>query len=189
MPTSTKSAHLLATARSLFEKEGFHATGIDRILNEAKVAKMTLYNNFGSKEQLIVAVLDEASRTMIDRLETTALESSTDPYDQILAVFDAFGDWYTDPAFCGCMFQAAVAEFPDPDSAPAQAARMHHQRICSTFEGLCQRAELLHTQELARQLALLASGATCVARQARARTPADDARTIVELLLERNCRR
>jgi len=186
--TTSKSAHLLCTARSLFEKEGFHATGIDRILTEANVAKMTLYNNFGSKEQLIVAVLEEASQAMIDRLEATAIQASSDPYDQILAVFDAFGQWYTDPAFCGCMFQAAVAEFPDPDSAPAQAAREHHERLCNTFENLCTRAELRETRILARQLALLASGANCVARQARTRTPADDARSIVELLLERNCR-
>jgi AcrR family transcriptional regulator len=184
----TKSAHLLSTARDLFEREGFHATGIDRILSEANVAKMTLYNNFGSKEQLIVAVLEQASSNMISRLQTTAELASNDPYEQILAVFDAFGDWYTDPDFCGCMFQAAVAEFPDPDSPPALAARAHHERLCATFETLCERAELRETKTLARQLALLASGANCVARQARMRTPADDARTIVELLLERNCR-
>ncbi len=181
----SKSAHLLHTARSLFEKEGFHATGIDRILTEAKVAKMTLYNNFGSKEQLIVAVLEDSSASMIDRLEQTAQIASKDPYMQILAIFDAFGDWYTDPSFCGCMFQAAVAEFPDPDSLPAIAARKHHERICTVFESMCSRAQLADPARLAQKLAMLASGANCVARQAKNRAPADDARCIVELLLER----
>ncbi|MBL4591612.1 MAG: TetR/AcrR family transcriptional regulator, partial [Phycisphaerales bacterium] len=91
----SKSAQLLCTARSLFEKEGFHATGIDRILTEANVAKMTLYNNFGSKEQLIVAVLEDSSKSMIARLQETAQSANTDPYMQILAIFDAFGDWYS----------------------------------------------------------------------------------------------
>jgi AcrR family transcriptional regulator len=185
---ATKSAKLLYTARSLFEREGFHSTGIDRILTEANVAKMTLYNNFGSKEHLIVAVLDESSVSMIDKLRETAEKASHDPYEQILAIFDAFGEWFNDPAFCGCMFQAAVAEFPDPDSLPAVAARKHHFRLCETFETLCTRAELIDPTTLSRKLAMLASGANCVARQAKNRIPADDARSIVELLLERHCK-
>ncbi len=186
--TSAKSIQLIATARALFEKEGFHATGIDRILTEAKVAKMTLYNNFGSKEQLIVAVLHDTSVSMITRLQAAAELTSNDPYEQILAVFTTLGNWFDDPTFCGCMFQAAVAEFPDPDSLPAIAAREHHERFCKTFEAMCVRAELTDAPALARKLAMLASGANCVARQARTRGPADDAQSIAELLLERACK-
>ncbi|MBL4591435.1 MAG: hypothetical protein JKY96_05695 [Phycisphaerales bacterium] len=83
------------------------------------------------------------------------------------------------------MFQAAVAEFPDPDSLPAIAARQHYERLCSVFESMCTQAQLQDPSGLARKLALLASGANCVARQAKSRAPADDARSIVELLLER----
>jgi len=78
--SSPKRDHLLACARRLFETEGFHTTGIDRVLSEAGVAKMTLYNNFGSKDGLIVAVLEEASDQMIDRLGQTATAASHDPY-------------------------------------------------------------------------------------------------------------
>jgi len=182
---SSKREQVLTCARELFEREGFHATGVDRILERAGVAKMTLYNNFGSKDQLIVEVLDQSSLIMMGRIKEYALNASSDSYEQILAIFRALGEWYQDPEFCGCMFQAAVAEFPDHDSKPAQAALAHHRRLTAIFEELCTKAELKDPTELSRRLALLASGASCVARQAKARTPADDAYQIAEILLER----
>ncbi len=185
--SSTKRNQLIQCARKLFESEGFHTTGIDRVLTEAGVAKMTLYNNFGSKDGLIVAVLEESSKGMIERIQTTISQASTDPYEQILAVFEALASWYSDPEFCGCMFQAAVAEFSDPDSKPAQAARAHQLRIADLFQNLCAGAELPDPQTLGRMLAMLASGASCTARQVQTREPAEHARFIAELLLERAC--
>ena len=182
---SSKRELVLTCARELFEREGFHATGIDRILEKAGVAKMTLYNNFGSKDQLIVEVLNQSSLMMMERIKAYALEASSDSYEQILAIFKALGDWYQDPEFCGCMFQAAVAEFPDHDSEPAKAALEHHKRLTAIFKEMCTKAELKEPESLSRRLALLASGASCVARQAKARTPADDAYQIAEILLER----
>ena len=55
---SPKRDHLVDTAAALFQRDGFHATGIDTILAEAGVAKMTLYNHFKSKDELIVAALE-----------------------------------------------------------------------------------------------------------------------------------
>lgn len=184
---SPKRDKLLDCARKLFETEGFHTTGIDRILEQAGVAKMTLYNNFGSKDLLIVAALDKASKDMISRLEHAISQASNDPYEQILGVFEALAAWHANPEFCGCMFQAAVAEFPDPESEPAKAACAHHERIIELFRDLTLRAEIPNHQTLAQMLAMLASGASCTARQARTRVPADHARQIAEILLERAC--
>lgn len=184
---SPKREKLLECARKLFEAEGFHTTGIDRILEEAGVAKMTLYNNFGSKDMLIVAVLEQSSKEMISRLKTMISELSNDPYEQILGVFDVFSDWFSSTEFCGCMFQAAVAEFPDQDSKPAQAAKAHLERMTTLFEGLCTNAELPNPQKLGQMLAMLASGSLCTARQVRSKQPALHAREIAEILLERAC--
>ena len=147
---SSKREQVLKCARELFEREGFHATGVDRILEKAGVAKMTLYNNFGSKDQLIVEVLNQSSEIMIGRMKEHALAASNDSYEQILAIFRTLGDSYQDPDFCGCT-----------------------------------KAGLKNPEELSRKLALLSSGASCVARQTKARTPADDALCIAEILLER----
>ena len=124
---------------------------------------------------------------MVTRREQAVIASSDDPYEQILGVFDAFARWFSDPEFCGCMFQAAVAEFPDPESKPSQAARAHQMRVCSMFEQLCDRAELPDPYTLGHMLAMLASGAMCTARQTQTREPADHARQIAEILLERAC--
>ena len=59
---------LLATAERLFYTEGSHATGIDRILSESGVAKMTLYKHFKSKDELILAVLEARQLPMLERL-------------------------------------------------------------------------------------------------------------------------
>lgn len=182
---SSKRELVLTCARELFEREGFHATGVDRILEKAGVAKMTLYNNFGSKDQLIVEVLNQSSHMMMERMKAYAQQASSDSYEQILSIFKALGDWYQDPEFCGCMFQAAVAEFPDHDSEPAKAALAHHKRLTAIFFELCTKAKLTDAEQLSRKLALLASGASCVARQCKERAPADDAYCIAEILLER----
>lgn len=181
----SKRDHIIQSARTLFQREGFHCTGIDRLLEHAGVAKMTLYNNFGSKEQLIVDVLEDSSKLMVDRFQSFAQSAGSDPYDQILGIFRSLGAWYDEPEFSGCIFQAAAAEFPEEDSGPARATRAHHERVHSMFLELCSRAELRDPQTLARKLALLSSGATCVARQKKDRTPADDALQIAEILLER----
>jgi len=185
---SPKKTHLLSCARRLFETEGFHTTGIDRILDEAGVAKMTLYNNFGSKDMLIVAVLRNASEDMLTQLRLAVAEIQ-DPYEQILGVFDALAEWHSSDSFCGCMFQAAVAEFPDPASEPAIAAKEHYIKLTALFHDMCVRAELDRPDDLASMLAMLASGANCTARQIRTRRPADQAREIAEILLERACAR
>ena len=58
---SPKRDRLMATAWRLFYRDGYRAVGIDTLLAEAEVAKMTLYNHFDSKEALIVAVLEKRS--------------------------------------------------------------------------------------------------------------------------------
>lgn len=187
MPPSKKQ-HLISCARQLFESEGFHTTGIDRILEEAGVAKMTLYNNFGSKDLLIVAVLNDTSQDMLNRLSASVTHIN-DPYEQILGIFDALAQWHDSDDFCGCMFQAAVAEFPDPESEPAKAAQSHLLRLTELFYGLCIRAELDDARTLSSMLAMIASGANCTARQIRTDLPAKHARQIAEILLERACSR
>jgi AcrR family transcriptional regulator len=187
MPPSKKT-HLIDCARRLFESEGFHTTGIDRILDEAGVAKMTLYNNFGSKDMLIVAVLNNTSTDMLSQLEASVAHLS-DPYEQILGIFDSLAHWHDSNEFCGCMFQAAVAEFPDPNSEPAKAAQAHLFRLIELFKQMCIRAELEDANTLSSMLAMIASGANCTARQIRTALPAIHARQIAEILLERACAR
>lgn len=188
-PTNpTKRDLLMDCARELFAREGFHATGIDRILDQAGVAKMTLYNHFGSKDQLIAEVLDRASESLIGTLRSWAAESG-DPFDQILALFDGLASRFESPAGCGCLIQAASAEFSDPDSVVGQAILRHQDRVQAFLAELTRATECPDTEGLAARIGLLLAGAMSASRICRCRTPADEAKKAAAILLEDACRR
>ena len=123
-----KREELVETALALFGREGFHATGIDRILAEAGVAKMTLYHHFRSKDELILAALrlrDERFRNdFMRRVEKNA----DDPAERLLAIFDVFAEMFREGGATGCTFINACAEYADPDS-PIHRAAAEHKRL------------------------------------------------------------
>ena len=119
--TSIRRDHLVDTALNLFSRYGFHATGIDRILSESGVAKMTLYKHFKSKDELILAALrrrDELHRNWFMR-EVERLAAA--PRDRLAALFTALETWFQSDEFSGCCFINATAEYSDKDD-PIHAA-------------------------------------------------------------------
>ncbi|WP_255305972.1 TetR/AcrR family transcriptional regulator [Streptomyces sp. Wb2n-11] len=109
----------LDAASRLFYERGIHAVGVDLIAAEAGVTKKTLYDRFGSKEQIVVEYLaarDERWRAFL----VEQLESVQDPADRILAVFDASRTWARERSPRGCGMVNARAEISDP-SHPAYA--------------------------------------------------------------------
>lgn len=121
MSTSTKSPvressarrRLVDTAHRLFYSEGIHTVGIDRVIAEAGIAKATFYNHFATKDELVGTYLTEQldfQREAVARLR----ESSTDPMETLIAVFEAIGEIGCGPGFRGCPFINAAAEYPDP---------------------------------------------------------------------------
>ena len=111
-PSSGKRQHVVDTAYALFKRGGFHATGIDRIIAEADIAKMTMYRHFPSKDELIVEVLDyRAGRfeRQLDRLEQEGITAE----QKIERIFDWHERWFRSADFHGCLFAHALAEFGD----------------------------------------------------------------------------
>jgi AcrR family transcriptional regulator len=108
---------LLDAADELFYAEGVHVVGIDRIIARAGVAKASLYNCFGSKEELVRAYLQRRYERRKDAINRT-LEPYDTPRERILAVYDYLDDMIRRPDFRGCPFQRASAESsPDVPSA------------------------------------------------------------------------
>src|SRR5882672_568535 len=102
---------LLAAANELFYNEGVQTVGIDRIIEHAGVAKASLYNTFGSKEELVRAYLQSRHARTTERLNA-AVDEYTDPVDRVLAIFEAQGTMFAQPNFRGCAFISASAEAP-----------------------------------------------------------------------------
>ena len=102
---------VLDTATTLFYAEGVHAVGIDRIIEEAGVAKGSLFYNFANKEALVEAYLDGRDQQRRNRVHKY-LDGLEDPVEKILAAFDALQEAVELPDWNGCPFANANAEAP-----------------------------------------------------------------------------
>src|SRR6185312_2311989 len=108
-PASGKRQHVVDTAYALFKRDGFHATGIDRIIAEADIAKMTMYRHFPSKDELIVEVLEHRAHRFERQLDRLAREVAT-PEQKIGKILDWHERWFDSADFHGCLFAHALAE-------------------------------------------------------------------------------
>src|ERR1700755_1050606 len=96
---------ILAPAYELISRSGTHAVGVDAIVAESGVAKMSLYRNFGSKDELILAFLRRREELWTrDWLQAEVLARAADPEARLLAIFDVFGEWFARPDYEGCAF-------------------------------------------------------------------------------------
>jgi AcrR family transcriptional regulator len=184
MRPSPKRETLLDAAWRLFYRDGFHAVGIDTVLAEAAVAKMTLYNHFASKEDLIVAVLERRAGQFEGSLLAAVEATGSSPMKRLLAVFDGHAEWLRSADFNGCAFIKAVAEFPQADSKPHQVAAAHKARIRQLLESLLKPLGIRNPAALARQLELLIEGAIVSAHTYGRPEAANDARSAAEVLLK-----
>lgn len=161
--SSAKREHLVETALALFSEHGYHAVGIDTVLARAGVAKMTLYNHFPSKEDLILAVLARKAEQSAAGVEKALAGAGADPEARLLALFDWLELWFRSPDFRGCIFVKAAGEYPEKQDKPHQAAQAFKQARLDLLAGLCRALKVRRPDALARQLAVLMEGAMVLA--------------------------
>ena len=178
----TARERLLAAAAELFYEEGINTVGIDRVIERAGVAKASLYDTFGSKEELVRAYLasrDEARRI---RIEARLARYKT-PREKILGIFDGLAELFVASDFRGCAFVRADTELrsaPKVKGAVDDARRWLHD----LFARLAREAGVAQPERLADKLVLLYDGATVAARMERTVAPATHARSMAEMLLD-----
>jgi len=180
---SAKRDQLIDTALRIFYRDGFHATGVDRIVEESGVARMTLYKHFRSKDELILAALrrrDERFRNWFGR----AVERrAATPRDRLLAIYDALDEWFSDRDFCGCMFINASAEFSSSDEPVHRTAAEHKDLMLRYVRQLAEAAGAADPEELAHGLMLLMEGAIVMRHVAGDREAAARAKTAAKRLV------
>jgi AcrR family transcriptional regulator len=153
---------LVLSASRLFNAHGIHATGIDQIIMEAGVARMTLYKHFGSKEGLVRAVMEHESRTWFEWLDAE-LDWRKGPRDRIQAFFALLGIWFARRDFKGCSFINAVGEHDRDDDCVGPIAKAHRKATCAYIKRLLEGSTVIDREQLANQLTMLADGATVTA--------------------------
>lgn len=125
---ANKRQQIVDTAYALFSRSGYHATGTDRIIAEADVAKMTMYRNFSSKDALIVEVLNHRAARFDAELDCLAQRAST-PREKIGTIFDWYERWFLNADFHGCLFAHALAEFGEPGHPVFDAVVEHKNSL------------------------------------------------------------
>jgi AcrR family transcriptional regulator len=172
---------LLAAAGDLFYAEGVHTVGIDRVIEHAGVAKASLYNTFGSKDELVRAYLEGRHAETAGRI-TRALGRYHTPRDRLLGVFEAQGELFAEPGFRGCAFASASAE--SPNDLVEQATADYRGWVRGLLTGLAAEAGAPDPAGLARQLHLIYDGASLSARMDHDPSAAVAARAAAAVLLD-----
>jgi AcrR family transcriptional regulator len=182
-PPSSARERILATATELFLREGYRAVGIDRIIELAGVAKTSLYRNFGSKDELIVAYLERSDEDFWRWFEE-AIAGEESPRARLMALFDATEKLATSPRCLGCTFQVAAAEFPEPDHPAHRVSRAHKLEVLRRLRELADEAGADDPAGMAEQLMLIMDGAWAAARMLGPRNQAASAGAAARALLD-----
>src|ERR1700694_2183134 len=155
-PRPSARDRLLAAADELFYAEGVHVVGVDRIVERAGVTKASLYNTFGSKDELVRAYLENHFRRRQARI-ANILAAHTTPRARLLAVFGEVEGLLAGSAFRGCRVISAAAE-SGPGDAGEVVAEKYRSWLWSLFTDLARDAGARDAKQVGRQLFLLYDG-------------------------------
>ena len=150
---------ILDTAYELFSRHGTRAVGVDRIIAECGVAKMTLYRNFTSKDELILAFLERREqRWTREWLQSEAVRRGGSPAERMLAIFDVFDEWFATKDFEGCSFINVMLEIVDQGDPVRQATVRHLAAIRAFVRDLAAEAGVEDPDAVAHQWHILMKG-------------------------------
>jgi len=183
--TNRPNAHdaLLTATSELTYTRGITGTGVDAIAAQAGVTKRTLYQHFGSKDQLVAEALSERSRRALSNLEAGARRRSEETGElAILAFFDVIGNALSTKTKAGCAFINASLEINYPGHPIREAALAHLRAREELVRQLLVEAGA-DDADLAAQVVLLVDGAYAVGGSRRDPAAARHAKAAVAALL------
>lgn len=173
---------LVETALDLFDRHGFHAVGIDKILSAAGLAKMTLYHHFESKEALIVEALEKRDSAFREKF-ARAIAGAGAGRAELLAMFDAIEAWTRETDFRGSLFDKAAAEYGEKDHPVKKAVLAHKAWLFGEVRRAAAATGAADAVKLAAELFLLIEGAVLAAAVTGDRSAARRAKAAAETLI------
>jgi AcrR family transcriptional regulator len=149
---------LLETAYAMFSARAVRDVGVDEVIERAGVAKATLYRHFPSKDELVVAFLEEREqRWTLDWVEAEARGRGSEPEQQLLAIFDLFDEWFHREDFEGCAFVNVMLEM-GPVHPVGSASVRHLENIRAVVRRLAEEAGLRDPHSFASSWHILMKG-------------------------------
>jgi AcrR family transcriptional regulator len=176
---------LLDTAYELFSRRGIRDVGIDEVIERAGVAKRTLYRHFPSKDDLVLAFLERREqRWTLGWVEAEARRRGSTPEAQLLAIFDAFDEWFRRADFEACAFINVLLEM-GPEHPAGAASIGHLENIRSVVRRLAEAAGLHDTAAFAHSWHILMKGSIVAAAEGDQQA-ARRARAMARLLISQH---
>lgn len=167
---------LIASGIELFYRHGFHAVGIDQVMENAGVSKSTFYKHFECKDDFVIACIETRDEWESQAWTRAAQKlGGDDPRDQLVAFFEVLDRWFNDDDFHGCLFINTASEFSDRRDPIHKAAARHKRKNRDHFRDLARSAGAADPESFADEFAILLDG-TIVLRHVYDR---DDAARVV----------
>jgi AcrR family transcriptional regulator len=155
---------LVETATTLFSEHGFQAVGVDWIIRDSDVARMTLYRNFAGKDELIREVLLQRHKHIFQSIEEK-MQSITDPKKRVKCIFDWYQSWFCTAEFAGCLFERALAEFGTKRALISEPAVLFRNTMTDLIAGILEDImSPSSAKKLGHVFMMLLDGATVEAR-------------------------
>jgi AcrR family transcriptional regulator len=163
LPLSPRE-RILASAYDLFSHKGVRGVGVDEVIARAEVAKATLYRQFASKDDLVLAFLQEREQLWTrDWVEAEARRRGETPEGRLLAIFDLFDEWFRRDDFEGCSFINVLLETNDRQTRIGSASAAHLANIRSIIRQLAAEAGLRDPDGFAHSWHILMKGSIVAA--------------------------
>jgi AcrR family transcriptional regulator len=175
---------ILRTASRLFHEEGVRTVGVDRIVAESGVAKMSLYRHYRSKDELILAVIRDEDERWRAALEAELDRRAGDSRARLLALFDALASGTAAKGYRGCPFQNTAIGLADPEHAASGAVAKHCRYTRRLLGELARDAGAADPDTLADELHVLYEGGLVTGFAARNRRAGAIARAAAERLID-----
>jgi AcrR family transcriptional regulator len=150
---------ILETASALFYRRGVRAVGVDLVVEEAGVAKTSLYRHFRTKDDLIAAFLHREDEDFWKCWDSTTQHHLIDAEAELEAQLKWIGERVSRPNYRGCPQLNVAAEFPDLDHPARAVATAHKRELLRRLRELAERLRAKRPDELSAQLSLLINGA------------------------------
>jgi AcrR family transcriptional regulator len=155
---------IFAVAADIFYREGIRAVGVETIVRQAGVTKISLYRSFASKDDLVVVYLEDRHTTFLRQWDEAFDQYRDDPRAQLRAIMTTIAERTTQQGYRGCPFINFCAEFPDPAHPGRQVAQATKSALRERFLRIAEALKVPRPPQLADGLLLLLEGAYAISQ-------------------------
>lgn len=188
-PAPDTRERILRTASELFYREGTRAVGVDLIVEQAGVAKTSLYRHFGTKDDLIEAFLLLEDEDFWQHWDAVALQHHGSPREELDAQLQWIGERIARPGYRGCPQINIAAEYADDNHPARKVAVAHKRELRRRLANLARALRVDEPDVFALRLGTIIDGALSSGRALHEEGPVRFLQELAQILLPKRARK